>query len=225
MRKKMRKYQPGGTNVQRSAAGPPNTIQPIDPTSNIIAPPQDVNPVNANQPTAPEAPVTPITSGETAQAPVMDPLLAANEKYAKLGYNPRKARRLAMKEVNPLNKKKVSGADVLNTISSGLDAANKTAGTIGAIRSAFQKNGGQMGGKQLRKTSGFMESGGSVNKPMNMKKKTKTANKAAKKYGQATTAYSKGNSKKGDRKKAKGDALLAKSRGVMKYGGTKRRKK
>ena len=234
MRKKMKKYQPGG----QQGMGTRNQPNPVEPVAPVMKTPPNSAPVNASQPQAPQAPVTPITSGATAQAPAMDPLLVANEKYTKLGYNPRKARRMAMKEVNPMNRQKVSGADVLSTINQGLDLANKTSGTIGAVRqalgrnknggetrSAFAKNGGTMSGKQLRKTSAFMQDGGSVNKSMNMEKKTKTANKARKKYEKAATAYSKGNDKKGDRKMAKGNKLFKKSQGVMKYGGTKRRKK
>jgi hypothetical protein len=213
MRKKMKKYQPGG----QEGMGTRNQPNPVQPVAPVMKTPPNSAPVNANQPQAPQAPVTPITSSATAQAPAMDPLLAANEKYTKLGYNPRKARRMAMKEVNPMNKQKVSGADVLNTISGGLDLVNKSSGAIGAVRSAFQKNGGQMGGKQLRKTSAFMPDGGSGSG--SKKKVARKATRAAKNYDKAATAYSKGNMAKGDRKMAKADKLA-----VAKKGGSIARK-
>ena len=199
MRKKMRKYQPGGTPVTRTGpAGPYQSAEPPVPT------PPNMAPANSSQPLPAEQPIAPITSNATGQAPAVDPLLAANEKYTKLGYNPRKARRMAMKEVNPMGKEKISGANVLNTISSGLDLVNKSSGAIGAVRSAFKQNGGEMSGKQLRKTSGFMQEGGSV------KKTIRQAKRAGKKYDKATTAYTKGNIAKGDRKMAKGDKLAGK---------------
>lgn len=222
MRKKMRKYQPGGTQTTRTGpAGPYEgtdggpSIPPVSTPANISTP------ANASQPLPAEAPVAPITSNATGQAPAVDPLLAANEKYTKLGYNPRKARRMAMKEVNPMGKEKISGANVLNTISSGLDLVNKSSGAIGAVRSAFKQNGGEMSGKQLRKTSGFMREGGSV------KKTIRQAKRAGKKYDKATTAYTKGNIAKGDRKMAKGDKLAGKVNKLQtaKRGGSVARKR
>ena len=207
MRKKMRKYQPGGTQGATRRTGPGGPFQTGEPTAPPVTTPPNISPANSSQTIPAEQPVAPITSNATGQAPAVDPLLAANEKYTKLGYNPRKARRMAMKEVNPLNKEKVSGANVLNTISSGLDLVNKTSGTIGAVRSAFQRNGGQMSGKELRKTSGFMQEGGSV------KKTIRQAKRASKKYDKAATAYSKGNMAKGDRKMAKGDKLAVAKKG------------
>jgi len=217
MRKKMKKYQPGG----QQGMGTRNQPNPVQPVAPVMKTPPNSAPVNANQPQAPQAPVTPITSSATAQAPAVDPLLSANEKYTKLGYNPRKARRMAMKEVNPMNKQKMSGSDVLNTISSGLDLVNKSSGTIGAVRSAFQKNGGQMSGKQLRKTSAFMQDGGSA------KKVARKADRAVKKYVAAEKAYTSGNMKKGARKEAKGDKIAAKVNKLQtaKRGGTKTRKR
>lgn len=205
MRKKMRKYQPGGTPVTRT--GPAGPFQSGEPTAPPVSTPPNVPPANSSQPIPAEQPIAPITSNATGQAPAVDPLLTANEKYTKLGYNPRKARRMAMKEVNPLGKEKVSGANVLNTISGTLDLVNRGAGTIGAVRSAFNQNGGEMSGKQLRKTSGFMREGGSV------KKTIRQAKKAGKKYDKAATAYSKGNMAKGDRKMAKGDKLAVAKKG------------
>ena len=199
MRKKMRKYQSGGTPVTRT--GPAGPYQSAE---SPVSTPPNMPPANSSQPIPAEQPIAPITSNATGQAPAVDPLLAANEKYTKLGYNPRKSRRMAMKEVNPLNKEKTSGANVLNAISSGLDLVNKSSGAIGAVRSAFNQNGGEMGGKQLRKTSGFMQEGGSV------KKTIRQAKRAGKKYDKATTAYTKGNIAKGDRKMAKGDKLAGK---------------
>jgi hypothetical protein len=220
MRKKMRKYQPGGTQTTRTGpAGPYESTEGV-PSAPPVRTPANITPANASQPVAAETPVAPITSNATGQAPVapaVDPLLAANEKYTKLGYRPRRARKLAMKEVNPLGKEKVSGSDVLNTISSGLDLATKGSNTIGAFRSAFQKNGGQMSGKELRKTSGFMKAGGSV---------SRQATRSAKKYDQAAKAYSKGNEKKGDRKMAKANKLAVTNKlAVAKKGGIKTRKR
>lgn len=219
MRKKMRKYQPGGTQATRT--GPAGPFQSGEPTAPPVSTPPNVPPANSSQPIPAEQPVAPITSNATGQAPAVDPLLAANEKYTKLGYNPRKARRMAMKEVNPLNKEKVSGANVLNTISSGLDLVNKSSGAIGAVRSAFQRNGGQMSGKELRKTSGFMREGGS------MKKAARKANRAVKKYVGAEKAYTAGNMKKGARKEAKGDKIAAKVNKIQtaKRGGSVARKR
>ena len=228
MRKKMRKYQPGGTQTTRTGpAGPYESTDGGPSVPPVRTPANMSTPANASQPVAAETPVAPITSNATGQAPVapaVDPLLAANEKYTKLGYRPGKARRLAMKEVNPMGKEKVSGSDVLNTISSGLDLVNKSSGAIGAFRqalgrnknggetrSAFAKNGGTMSGKELRKTSGFMKAGGSV---------SRQATRSAKKYDQAAKAYSKGNEKKGARKMAKANKLA-----VAKKGGIKTRKR
>ena len=226
MRKKMRKYQPGGTTRVGSTgpAGPYTATDGEPPAPPVSTPPNVSVPANASQPLPPEAPVAPITSNATGQAPAMDPLLAAQEKWDKFykGKRPGRARRKAMKEVNPLNKQKVSGATVLNTIKSGLDLANQSTNVISAARkafgqknggqiSAFQKNGGQMSGKELRKTSGFMKEGGSV---------ARKATRSAKKYDQAAKAYSKGKMAKGDRKMAKGNKLA-----VVKKPGIKTRKR
>jgi hypothetical protein len=197
MRKKMRKYQPGGSTTRTQ----PNPVNPVAP---VAKEPVNTGLQNAGQPQAAQTPVTPITNSATAQAPAMDPLLAANEKYTKLGYNPRKARRMAMKEVNPLNRDRISGKDVLGTAGNVLKLANESAGTIGAFRSVFNQNGGVVSGKQLRKANGFMEDGGSV------KKAGRKATRAMKKYIGAEKAYTSGNMKKGARKEAKGDKIARK---------------
>jgi len=210
----MKKYQPGGEQ-RMDTRNQPNPVSPI------MKEPPNSAPVNASQPQAPQAPVTPITSSATGAAP--DVTMEAYNRNIAMGMRPRKARNMAMKETGI--KSKVDPNAVIGAIGKGLDLANQSAGTIGAFRSAFRQNGGQMSGKQLRKTSAFMQEGGSVGKPMNMEKKRKIAAKSKKKYDEAGTAYSKGNAKKGDRKKAKGAKLFKKSQSVMKYGGTKSRKK
>ena len=193
MRKKMKKYQPGG----EQGMGTRNQPTPVNP---VMKEPTNSAPVNASQPQAPQAPVTPITSSATGAAP--DPTMNAYNRNIAMGMRPRQARNRAMKETGI--KSKIDPNQVIGTIGEGLKLANNTAGTIGAFRSAFQKNGGEMSGKQLRKTSGFMEEGGSV------KKSGRIAKRAVKKYDKAGKLYEKGNVKKGDKKWAKGNKIAKK---------------
>ena len=211
MRKKMKKYQPGA-EVKMGTRNQPNVVNPV------MKAPSNSAPVNASQPQAPEPSVTPITSNATGAAP--DPTMDAYNRNIAMGMRPRKARNMAMKETGI--KSKVDPNQVLGAIGQGLELANKSAGAIGAFRSAFRENGGEMSGKQLRKTSGFMKEGGSV-----ARKAGRKANKAFKKYVGAEKAYSTGNMKKGARKEAKGDKIAAKVDKLQtaKRGGTKTRKR
>lgn len=211
MRKKMKKYQPGG----EQGMDPRNQPSPVNP---VMKQPANSTPVNASQPQAAEPPVTPITSNATGAAP--DATMEAYNRNIAMGMRPRKARNMAMKETGI--KSKVDPNKVLGAIGQGLELANRSAGTIGAFKSAFHKNGGEMSGKQLRKTSGFMKEGGSVEK-----KAARKANKAFKKYVGAEKAYSAGNMKKGARKEAKADKIVAKVDKLQtaKRGGTKTRKR
>ena len=214
MRKKMSR---GGTRTKanyptrKAYAGmevPPN--QPI--IEEPVSPP-----ANTTVPSTPAAPVAPITSNATAQvpAPQADPLLAANKKYLELGYRPGKARRMAMKEVNPMNKQKVKIGDVMQGINTGLDLVNKGTNVAGAIsnvvnrqyggakKSKFQAGGGVMSGKDLRRAKSYQMGGESGN----LKKQTRKSNRAAKAYGKAASSYSKGNMKKGDRQMKRGNRI------------------
>lgn len=215
MRKKMKKYQPGGEQGM-GTRNQPTPVNPV-PVNPVMKQPPNSAPVNASQPQAPQAPVTPITSNATGAAP--DPTMNAYNRNIAMGMNPRRARNMAMKETGI--KTKIDPNKVIGTIGEGLKLANSSANTIGAFRSAFQKNGGEMSGKQLRKTSGFMKEGGIV------KKAARKANKAVKKYVGAAKAYDSGNMKKGDRLDRRGDKFAAKLNKLQtaKRGGTKTRKK
>ena len=242
MYKKMKKYPMGGSYRKMNMGGmngPGDEVTggPLQNTEMLppVKPPMNSGPQNAGQTVPVEQPAAPITSGQTATVPTTDPLIVAMNKYKQMGYGDGKARRMAMKEVNPLNKKKTSVSDVVGGISSGLDMVNKATSTAGAIsnlfnrkdggekKSMFMSAGGTMSGRDLRRKKSFtMEDGGSV-----AKKAGRKANKAYKKYVGAEKAYSAGNMKKGDRKMKKGDKLASKVNKLQtaKRGGTKMRKR
>lgn len=216
----MRKFSPKAYAGMEVPPNQPVVGTDVPPNQPIIEEPVSP-PANTTVPSTPAAPVAPITSNATGQvpAPQVDPLLAANKKYLELGYRPGKARRMAMKEVNPTGRQKVKIGDVMQGINTGLDLVNKGTNVAGAIsnivnkeyggakKSRFQAGGGVMSGKELRMKKGF-ESGGEMGgKSGNLKKQTRKSNRAAKAYGKAASSYSKGNMKKGDRQMKRGNRI------------------
>ena len=227
MRKKMRKYNPGGPTGPGNVITPDKT-QPVNPPMNP--------PVNSTVPQPTTPPVQDITSNATAQVPQTgtgNALLDAQNRYIAAGYRKGQAKRMARKEVNPTlageqaayafkqqkraNRPKFGQilSDAASAANTGLDLVNKATPIVSALRkeiggatkSRFESGGGIMSAKELRKLNGFkMEEGGSVRQ---MKRDTKLLGKAADTYSKATSSYNKGKVKKGDRQMKRADKKAA----------------
>lgn len=232
MRKKMRKYNPGGPTGPGNVVTPDKT-QPVNPPMNP--------PVNSTVPQATPAPVAPITSGATAQVPQSgtgNALLDAQNKYEAAGYGKMRARRMARKEVNPTlagqqaayefkQQKKANRpkfgqilSDAASAANTGLDLVNKATPIVSALRkknggatkSRFESGGGVMSGKELRRAKSFESGGETGGRDMyNTGKSTRAFNKAGKAYGKAAKSFSKGKTKKATRQMYRADKKMSRA--------------
>ena len=233
MRKKMRKYNPGGPTGPGNVITPDKT-QPVNPPMNP--------PVNSTVPQPTTPPVQDITSNATAQVPQTgtgNALLDAQNRYIAAGYRKGQAKRMARKEVNPTlageqaayafkQQKKANRpkfGEVLQNVASaantGLDLANKVTPVVGALRrnalggatkSRFESGGGVMSGKELRRNKSFESGGETGGRDMiNTGKSTRAFNKAAKTYSKAAKSFNKGKTKKATRQMNRADRKMSRA--------------
>ena len=232
MRKKMRKYNPGGPTGPGNVITPDKT-QPVNPPMNP--------PVNSTVPQTTTQPAAPITNSATAQVPQTgtgNALLDAQNRYIQAGYRKGQAKRMARKEVNPTlageqaayafkqqkraNRPKFGQilSDAASAANTGLDLVNKATPIVSAIRrenggatkSRFESGGGVMSGKELRRNKSFESGGETGGRDMyNTGKSTRAFNKAGKAYGKAAKSFSKGKTKKAARQMNRADRKMSRA--------------